>query len=179
MYNGIFHLSYAYPYSVLRRNPSNIPDLYFEYTSNDRMIAELTARMQSVLKELSGYLTIEDFNKWLETYVEEQIKQSQDLVDYTDGQIQTLKDYLLGVIEEIVIGTILVWDPSTGTLVNASTALSNSYNDLRYFAMTWEEWDEYTENMTCAELDEQLSQYTVRQVDLFSRILLKGDSTPR
>lgn len=93
---------------------------YFD-TQKDQIDAETDAKLQALHAEIST-----------ELYVVR-----QNLIAYIDSQIATLNQK----IEDITLGAIEVYDPTTGIIVPLQTALDNIYGATRENALTATEYD--------------------------------------
>lgn len=167
-----------------------VPLVYDESLSAIEQIGVLYGLIKQINTSFEGLVTNEMFQKFVDYVIQDQIDQTNDLKNYTDDEVDNAVSYLEDLIRKITIGEVIVYDPSTGFKKTVEKALSHSYNDLRYYAMSWDEWgdvvqtDEYN---TWDKVDTYLysepvtseGYSNIRSVDLFNRILFKNDSKPR
>lgn len=161
---------------VTSRLVSSLYDAAETDESRIQMMCEAIYRLHKVQE---GFLSIDAFNAWLEKYTVEQEEQDRKNKLYTDTEIAKLRDELLRIIEEISTGNILVTDPSSGKIKPINDALSHLYNDLRYYAATWDEIDAVTSQYTYDEWDAITAQYTVKQFDILFAFIFGITTVPR
>lgn len=154
------------------------PLVYDESISYEQQIAMIFGKMKEVSEAIAGYLTITAFTQFVEALDKEEKNQTDELKKYTNDLTNALKIYVDNAIRDVSIGAIEVLDPSTGEVMSVENAISNSYNDLRYWALSWNDIDTYTENKTYNEFDAILDDFTVREIDLFASIVLLDDFDP-
>lgn len=154
------------------------PLVYDESISYEQQIAMIFGKISEMSEAISNYLTLTAFKQFVTALDEEQKEQTEDIIKYVNNADAALKVYIDKAIYDYTVGDINIIDPSTGAITSVQTAVSNAYNDLRYWAMTWAEIDAYTENKTWAQLDSTMANYTVREIDLFSEIKLLNNNNP-
>lgn len=163
---------------VLLSSPPAMPYLYYNAVSQEERIKRICEEIDNIVGREGSYLTLQAFEVFLDQLQASQEQQTDALMDYTDSNIKQTRDELERKIAEVTIGKVLVTDPATGFPVDISIALSNSYNDLRYHAMTWDEWETWNNEKSWDIYEMDTAPYTIRQLDLFSRILLAHNESP-
>lgn len=166
-----------------------VPFVYDESLSVLEQIGQIFCILARYNDSLEGLVTNEMFQEFVDYVKQDQIEQTAELKDYTDEEIDALRQYLEELIRQITIGSVIVVDPSTGFKYPVEEALSHSYNDLRYYAMDWDElaatwskeeyntWDKLDAFVNSEDLKSK-GYSNIRSMDLFNRYIFNGDSLP-
>ena len=133
-------------------------------------ISEIAAELTAMQEELARFEAAVDediTNRFNAIVIELNAKIATFLTEanaYTDTKFA----YLEQEIEQIVVGQITVYDPTTGTQSPLQTVLDNIYNSGRSEALTATEYDEL--ELTATEYDAE--ELTALQYDQSGKTLL-------
>lgn len=165
-------------------------DAYKQYT--DEKIAQLKAYIDELNNDIYNHITEveknirEDMNA-KDTELDEKINKVQaqlldkidalniliyDLNDETRAHIDTEVKKLYDYIKDYVPNNMEVLNPVKGYRTSLNQALSDMYDNLRYYALTCNEFDSL--NLTCTEFDELLINCT--EFDLYGAKKFRVDS---
>jgi len=154
------------------------PLVYDESISYEQQIAQIFGKIKEISEAVSGYVTISFFNEFIKSLEKEEKEQTESLKKYVDTLNYAMKNYVDEAVRDISIGEIRVVDPSSGHIYPIEKALSNAYNDLRYWSWTWAEIDSYTLNKTWSEVENYMDGYTIRDIDLYADIIFNDNMNP-
>lgn len=183
-----------WPYRVGLRWPPcqvTVPFVYDESLSVVEQIGVLFGIVKQFNDNNEQFVTKDVFQQYVDFMEQDQIDQTAMLKNYTDDQLEYLRSQLEDMIRDITVGSVIVYDPSTGFKEPIEEALSKSYNDLRSWAMTWDEWQEVTQDSNFDTWD-KVDDFTyngaivtergysnIRCMDLYNRIVFKGIEYPK
>lgn len=169
---------------------NSFTDAYKQYT--DEKIAQLKAYIDELNNDIYNHITEveknirEDMNA-KDTELDEKINKVQaqlldkidalniliyDLNDETRAHIDTEVKKLYDYIKDYVPNNMEVLNPVKGYRTSLNQALSDMYDNLRYYALTCNEFDSL--NLTCTEFDELLINCT--EFDLYGAKKFRVDS---
>lgn len=137
------------------------------------------------IEELKKYVDEQDNNIKIELtdYVNEKIEEVYTalnnleilLKNYTDTQtnyvinlINSLREDLEAQIQNIIVGNILVFNPTNGKKEQLEKSLNDIYNMLRYEAITAQEFD----NLELTAQNYDIKEITAQNFDLYSKTIL-------
>jgi len=128
-------------------------------TGYDEKIAELEEKLDTSLEEIEREFL--EFKAEVETLVASNLLQSKA---YTD----TVASGLQNQIDNIVVGSIKIYDPTTGILSPLQTVINNLYSQSRESALTAKEYDDLELNAQTYDLLE----LTARDYDTNAKNLI-------
>lgn len=133
-------------------------------------IEELEAEVNAIRQEFDQYIqtTDEYINNRFEeikVYVDETVASA---TSYMRAYVDTVASNLQHNIDNIALGQITVYDPTTGSTVPLQTAIDNLYDSGRENAITATEYDEL--ELTATEYD--ALEITAREYDQNAKTLL-------
>lgn len=110
------------------------PLVYSEDLSVAQQIAHIFGLIQEIQKSLSGYLTIAQYNSFLQ-WLDDELAQQLAAADYyTDSSISDLESRINEKLGDIAKNT-LQYDVTRGIYTNTMDAMRNLFNDV-----TWRAW---------------------------------------
>lgn len=151
-------------------NQITTPLVYDESLSVAQQIACIFGRLKQID---DGFLSVEDFQKFLKRLNIEQAQQTSDLKSYTDTEVENLDNDLRNLIAGMQIGMML-WDVTQGRYNDNVASMRNIFNDVTVHAITVD---------TLADLDITVdglaeSGLNVRGLAVFSGYLVGEDFVP-
>lgn len=136
---------------------NNLSEIVDNIDVNFKEINDKIAELNNTIKDISDELinTEKRIDNKLEVALRDQYNQVVKLMnDYQiifNNKIDSTKAELEDKIENIELGNINAYDPTTGEFINISQALINIYDALRSGAITCGEFDAL--NLTCTSFE--------------------------
>lgn len=118
----------GFPFAIATCNSITTPLVYSEDMSIAQQIAHLFGLFQ---QQAETYLSVEEFNKFLDWLKTEEAALVAQVNDYTDSEIAKLRD----LIEQLE-GSALQFDVQHGFYTDTKTAQYDMFNDLAVHALT-------------------------------------------
>lgn len=116
-------------------NAITSPPVYDESVSIVQQVAYLFGYIKSLGDTLSGYLTADEFNAFLDSLKIEQAEQTAEAHKYADDRDAELRRDLVKMINEMVVAET-IWNPTSGAYGNSVDATRDMMRWLAVRALT-------------------------------------------
>lgn len=156
-----------------------LPAVYTDELSYYEVLAKVVDKLNELIDVVGDSATIEQIQQVIKD-IEKELsalylyvdKEVQGAKDYSDGQNDILKEYLVGLIVNATVGKVLVWSQTGGFVCPLQEELDRQYDFLRYYAYNAGKLDSYEK--TAGDIDAY--DATAYKHDLYNATLLDGST---
>lgn len=156
-----------------------LPAVYTDELSYYEVLAKVVDKLNELIDVVGDSATIEQIQQVIED-IEKELsalyvyidKEVQGAKDYSDIKNEILKEYLVGLIADAVVGKVLVWSQTGGFVCPLQEELDRQYDFLRYYAYNAGKLDSYEK--TAGDIDAY--DATAYKHDLYNATLLDGST---